>query len=117
MGADPIGPDIHLRGVFRPRYRLARQFQHTFRIRIGQPVAAQLQFQPLGVELVKIAIAAAVGQRMFQQGQQGFGIQLAQEQIAHVTQEPTRRRQMQRQARAVVGQDVPPVQRRGHLTR
>ena len=68
MGADPIGPNIHLRGVFRPRYRLVRQFQHTFRIRIGQPVAAQLQFQPLGVELVKIAIAAAVGQRVFQQG-------------------------------------------------
>ena len=66
---------------------------------------------------MKIAIPAAVGQRVFQQGQQGFGIQLAQEQIAHVTQESTRRRQMQRQARAVVGQDVPPVQRRGHLTR
>ena len=53
-------------------------------------------------------------QRVLQQGQQLRHIQPAQEQLGHLPQEPARRGQAQRAARAVIRGNPPDLQRRRH---
>ncbi len=82
----------------------------------GRAVPAQLQFQL--ARLAQHVVApdrgrSGRGQRMLQQDQQPVDGQRLTEQRGHLAQEQARRGQRQGPARAVVGADVPAVQRRG----
>ncbi|WP_255522272.1 hypothetical protein [Paracoccus sp. NBH48] len=82
----------------------------------GRAVPAQLQFQL--ARLAQHVVSpdrgrSGRGQRMLQQDQQPVDGQRLTEQRGHLAQEQARRGQRQGPARAVVGADVPAVQRRG----
>ncbi len=77
--AQPSDPIAEAAGVFHPLCRAFRDFGQPFGIGIGQPVTADLSLQALGIKLVKVPPRATVCQRMFQQGQQRFGIQFPDE--------------------------------------
>ena len=83
----------------------------------GGPTATQPKFQIAGQAQVIAPVCPGCRQRVLQQRQQGFRRQGATEQGRHMPQQAAGRRQRQRLACTVIGNDPPPIQRGRHLTR
>ena len=111
----PPRPHAALR-VFMP----IRPSEQRFRRRKGRTIAPQVQIQLAGEQHMQPAPAlnafatlrACCRQRMFEQDQQGFDRHRLGHRPRGMAQEPPRRGELQRLARAIIGHDPPTPQSR-----
>ncbi len=92
--------------------RPALQIMHPGKRR---PVTAQMQFKITGQQQMCVATMRRMTKRVFQQFQKGGSAGLALKQRRNMAQKPPRRRQMQWRSGAVIRQNRPAIQSRGHL--